>query len=271
MQYLDLDSGSLEESEVPVREIEDGAIYIDLESVSVRRGSRRRHRDSTYTYYLKTPTGWGQLDADGSIENFKKVAEELDLDVDRIYIINSKTGESKWFKQAIESGDWTNIWALIKENMPNLTMDVNTMVDAENYEGTTTVCEEAAKLLLPMVMDKTSPILKLIATVGNKDYAKYIEVKDAFASLYLWDTVKGEAKGTIDFETSATAARMAYPFLHWSDLERDYSVTPEKIVCIAKYINAMDLYVDLTKGTEPIEKVPVVAEPAEQPKEEVSA
>jgi hypothetical protein len=239
MQYLDLESGSLQESEVPVREIEDGAIYIDLQSVSC---TRRRRRVNNRTYNLKTPTGWGSLDAEGCISDIKKVAEELDLDVERIYIINSKTAESKWFKQALESGDWTNIWTLVKENLGNLTMDVNTMVDAENYEGTTTVCEEAAKLLLPMILDKTSPILKLIATVGNKYYAKYIEVKDAFASLYLWDTVKGEAKGTIDFETSVNAAKLAYPFLDWNNLERDYNVTPEKIVMIAKYINMADMY-----------------------------
>ena len=208
----------------------------------------------------------GSLEAEASIGNFKKVIEELDLDVDRIYIINAKTIESKWFKQALESGDWTNIWTMIKDNLSNLPMDVNTMVDAEHYEHTTVVCEEAAKLLLPMVMDKTSPILKLIATAENTNYARYIEVKDAFVSLCLWDTVKGEAKGTIDFETSATAARLAYPFLNWSDVERDYSGNPEKIVAIAKYINAMDLYVDLTKGTEPIEKVPAAAPKAEETK-----
>jgi|FAXJ01.1.fsa_nt_gi hypothetical protein len=260
MQYLDLETGTMEESEVPVREIEDGAIYIDLESVSRARRTRR-NREPSRTYHLKTHNNWGNIEAEASIANFKMVAEELDLDVDRIYIINSKTSESKWFKQALESGDWTNIWVMIKEAIPTLTMDVNMMVDAENYEDTTVVCEEAAKLLLPMIMDKTGPILKLIATVGNVDYDKCIELKDAFASLYLWDMVKGEAKGTVDFKTSAEAARLAYPFLEWNDLERDYNVTPEKIVAIARYVNAMDLYVDLTKGTEPIEKIPVVAEP----------
>ena len=244
MQYLDLEGGSLQESEVAVREIEDGAIYIDLQSVSC---TRRRRRVNSRTYHLKTGNGWGSLDAEGCIADFKKVAEELDLDVERIYIINSKTAESKWFKQALESGDWTNIWTLIKENIGNLTMDVNTMVDAEHYEGTTVVCEEAAKLLLPMILDKNSTILKLIATVGNTDYAKYIEVKDAFASLYLWDTVRGEAKGTIDFETSATTARAAYPFLNWSDLERDYQCTPEKVAAIARYVNSTDLFDKLQK------------------------
>ena len=247
MQYLDLETGTLEDSEVPVREIEDGAIYIDLESVSVHRGSRRRHREATRTYHLKTANGWGSLDAEGCIADFKKVAEELDLDVERIYIINTKTSESKWFKQALESGDWTNIWTMIKDNLSNLTMDVNTMVDAENYEGTTTVCEEAAKLLLPMVLDKNSPILKLIATVGNKSYEKFVEVKDAFAALYLWDGLKGEHTGTIDFETAANAAKTLYPFINWSDLENEWQVTPEKVQAIARYVNATDLFEKLQK------------------------
>ena len=246
MQYLDLEKGTIEESEVPVREIEDGAIYIDLDSVSCTRRTRR-NREQSRTYHLKTHNNWGRIEAEDSIANFKTVAEELDLDVDRIYIINSKTSESKWFKQALGSGDWTNIWVMIKEAIPTLTMDVNMMVDAENYEDTTVVCEEAAKLLLPMLMDKTGPIFKLIATVGNMDYDKCIEVKDVFASLYLWDMVKGEAKGTVDFKTSAEAARLAYPFLEWNDLERDYNVTPEKIVAIARYVNSSDLFDKLQK------------------------
>lgn len=270
MQYINLETGSLEESEVPVREIEEGAVYVQLDSIT--RGRRRRRRSYTPepTYHIKTDCY--TLDAGANIDSMKIVAEELDLDVERIYIINAKTYESKWFKQAVESGDWTNFWALVKENLSNLTLDVNTMVDAENYEGSTTVCEEAAKLLLPMILDKNSTIRKLIATVGNTDYEKYVKVKDAFASLYLWNGIKGENKGTIDFETAANAAKVLYPFINWSDLENEWQVTPEKIVAIAKYINAMDLYVDLTKGTEPIEKVPVVVEaPKAEETEEVAA
>lgn len=238
MQYLDLDSGTLEDSEVPVREIEEGAFYIGLDSVT----RRSRRRSGSRTYHLKTTNTWGSIEAKGSIADFKKIIEELDLDVDRIYIISSKTIESKWFKQALESGDWTNIWTLIKENMGNLTLDVSTMVDAENYESTPVICKEAADLLLPMVMDKNSTILKLIATASNKDYDRHIEIKNVFESLSLWDGLKGENKGTIDFEASVNAAKMAYPFLNWDDLENDYRVTPEKIVAMTKYINMADMY-----------------------------
>ena len=241
MQYINLETGKLEESEVAVREIEEGAVYVQLDSIS--RGRRRRRRSYTPepTYHIKADSCY-TIDAEANIDSMKVVAEELDLDVERIYIINAKTYESKWFKQAVESGDWTNFWEMVKENIGNLTMDVNTMVDAANYEGSTTVCEEAAKLLLPMVLDKTSAILKLIATVGNTDYEKFVKVKDAFAALYLWDGLKGEHTGTIDFETAANAAKALYPFINWSDLENEWQVTPEKMQAIARYVNATDLY-----------------------------
>lgn len=265
MQYIDLESGKLLESEVPVREIEEGAVYVQLDSISRgRRSRRRRWSTPSITYYIKAEMGC-TLNAESSIDSMKIVAEELDLDVDRIYIINSKTYDSKWFKQAVDSGDWTNFWAMVKEALPNLTMDIQTMVDAENYEDTTTICETAAKLLMPMIREANSPILKLIATVGNTNYDRFVKVKDAFASLYLWDTIKGENKGTIDFETAATAAKEAYPFVNWSDLENEWQVTPEKTLKIARYINAMDLYVDLTKGNDPVEKLP------EEPKAEEAA
>lgn len=246
MRYIDLESGTIEETEVPVREIEDGGYYVDASASS----RRRRGREQTH---IKGKDLWNEIDADDAIKHFKTVCEELDLDVERIYIITGKTQESKWFQAAIASGDWTNVWKVIEEAMPNLTIDVNLMVDAENFEGTTTVGDEWCKKLVPLIMDKTSPFLKLISTVGGKDYEKLIKVKDAFDGLCLWNDVKGEHKGTIDFEKSAEFAQAAYPYLPWNTVEYDSNINDENLATVSKYINALDLYVDLTKDTKPVE------------------
>lgn len=242
LMFVNVEEEKLEESEVPIRELEEGGIYVEVDSVS------RRRRWRSATYHVKTGQYY-TIEIGSVLDDIKKLVEELDLDVDRIYIINKQTQESKWFAQAKESGEWTNFWTLIDENLANLTVNVTALVDAENYEQTTVVCKEAAELLVPQILDQNSPLLKLIATVGNKNYESFIAIVDAFKGLRLWDKVKGETKGTVDYTVAEKAAKQAYPFLSWSDIENDYAVTKDKMETIARYVNAMDLYADLTRDT----------------------
>ena len=247
MKYLNLDSGEIEESEVPMREIEDGGFYVKAAPSSGGRGSRGRKGRTR----ISNEQGWTSYDASELIGAFRIVCKELDLDVDRIYIINDKTSEAKWFQEATASGDWTLIWKAIKDAMPTLTMDIDSMVDAEAYENTTMICDAAAKMLTPLILDKKSPILDLITTVSNRNYDTYIRVKKAFKDIGLWTELIGEHKGTIDFKKSVENARACYPYLPWVNLEDENYVSEEAIKNIAKYINAINLYVDLTHDTTP--------------------
>lgn len=256
MRYMDLTEGTIEESEVPIREIEEGGFYINA-SISTRSYRGRAEQQ------VKGKDVWTNFDAEEVCAALMTICEELDLDVDRVYIINAKTSESKWFQQAIQSKEWTLIWDAIDEAMPNLTVNVDYLVDAENYEGTTTVCEEAAKLLVPKLMDKNSPMLKLISTVGGRNFDMYVKIKNAFDAIGQWNTLKGEHKGTIDFEKAEQDARASYPYLPWGEIEHSYRVNEEVATRIAKYVNAMDVYVFLSKDTTPVEETKV-----EKPKEE---
>jgi len=247
MHYIDVEDGTVEEVEVPMREIEEGGYYV---KVSTER-RRRRGDDTTYIQGRNFAT----YDVSDIVASLQTIFEELDLDVDRIYIINEKTSESKWFQQAVGSGEWKLLWKAIDKALPNLTLNVNHMVDAENYENTTTIHEETAKQLVPLVMDKNSPILELIKTVSGKDYQFIIKVKDAFREIGLWREIKGDHNGTIDFAKASQNVKMAYPYLPWITLANDYYTTPEGIAHIAKYVNAMDLFVNLTRDKSVVPKV----------------
>ena len=247
MQYIDLEQGSVEEAEVPVREIEEGGCYVQL-APSTRR---RRRGDDEATPRIKGKDVWMNYDADDIMGSLMKIREELDLDVDRIYIISEKTSESKWFKEAVASGDWTLLWTAIDEAMPNLTVDIDHMVDAENYEDAPAVCEKVAKMLTPLILDKKSPILDLLTTISGRDYENLVKIKDAFHEVGLWVALKGEHKGTIDFTKASEIAKASYPYLPWDNLEYDSYASEEAMAQVAKYINSMDLYVDLTRDTTP--------------------
>jgi hypothetical protein len=256
MLYLDIDQGTIEENEVPIREIEDGGHYI-LAADTTYVGRRRRGREREKQYNVRGKEEYTSYEAESMAASLATVCEELDIDADRIYVITPKTAESKWFNQAKESGDWKLIWEAIEEAMPNLTVSVDYLVDAENYEGTTKVARNVAKILVPKVMDKNSPMLKLIKTVGDRNFDMYVKIKDAFDGIGQWLTLKGNHKGTVDFEKSAQEAQAAYPFMPWNTLEYDNNATDEEMTKIARYVNALDVYVYLTKDTTPIEQTKV--------------
>ena len=243
MQYLDLDDGVVRESEVPVREIEEGAFYLKLAAQIGSRRSRRNNHDACF-YGVN---GYSSYNAKKNLESFKILCEELDLDVDRIYLINQKTAATKWFQEATASGDWTLIWTTIKEAMPSLTMDIDSMIDAEAYENTQLVCDAAAKMLTPLILEKNSPILSLITTVSNRNYDTFIKVKDAFKSLGLWDELIVNHKGTVDFKKSTENAELSYPYLPWQNLKYENYVSEPAIAKIAAYINSTDLFLKLTR------------------------
>ncbi len=246
MRYMDLDANSIEESEVAIREIEDGGYYV------LASDSSRRHRGRAESE-VKGKDMWSNYGVNSVCKALGTVCEELDIDADRVYIINAKTDESKWFNEAKASGDWKLIWNAIDESLANLTANVDHLVDAENYENATQVCEEAAKLLVPKIMDKNSPILSLIKTVSDKNFDVHVKIKDAFSEIGYWSALRGEHKGTVDFDKSEAEARASYPFMDWNILVYGNQVNDESMTKIAKYINAMDVYVDLTKGTVPAE------------------
>ena len=234
MKYLDLVSGRIEESEVPVREIEDGGFYV--------KAAIGRH----YNQGILNEYG-AFYEARELVGSFNTVCEELDLDIDRIYIINDKTAASKWFREATSSGDWILIWKVIKDAMPMLTMDIDAMVDAEACNATR-VCPAAAKMLTPLIMEKKSPILDFIGAASNHNCDTYIKVKDAFKAIGLWSELVGEHKGKIEFKQAVENAHRCYPYLPWENLIYDSYVNDEVITNIARYVNSSDFFEKLSRN-----------------------
>jgi hypothetical protein len=241
MKYLDLESGEVEKSEVPVQEIEDGGYYVTAAYYGWGRHHHRSERINGREHSI-----FAAIDV---INDIKIVCDELDIDIDRIYIITEKIATAKWFKEATASGDWIPLWKTIEDSLPNLSMSVDSLVDAGAYESTTTISEETAKKLAPLIIEKNSPILKLISTVSGCDYDAHIKVKNAFSTIGMWKLLLGDHKGTIDFNSAEFAVRSSYPYLPWESLK--YDSDDVSVKKIADYINAMDLYVDLTRDTTP--------------------
>ena len=244
MEYIDIDNASVEESEVAVREIEEGAFYI--EEGEPTYGYRRRNKKKTVVLANKCNTD----DTSNAVDYIKTVIEKMALDINRVYIIGKVTRQSKWFNEAVKAGEWINLWAHIRENLSEIP-DVQGLVDAENYANTTTVANKMAEMLVPKIMDKNSKMLALIKVVTDKNYESYAELMNALKNCRLWEEVKNGVEGTIDFNTPAEDAKATYPYLDFSRLDNEYYATDEFVEQAAKYINAMDLFIDLTTDNTP--------------------
>ena len=246
MKYMDIESESIEENDVAIRDIEDGGIYIEEGEISERR---RRHREQTR---MVKSAGFEHKDPNDVLQSLKTLVDKTGLDLDRVYIINSKTAEAKWFKQAKESGDWTNVWDYVKEN---LTVDMKSLVDANAYNSINTVCKKAADMLVPLLtVNKNSPMLNLINIAGNTNYDTNLGIVKALKGVELWHNLKGTIESSIDFTKASNAAEESYPYLNFSHLNNEYYATEEEMKKVAVYVNAMDLYVDWTAEDKPAVK-----------------
>jgi len=231
MQYIDVDTSSVEENEVPIRDMEDGGIFILMaDSCRRRRGGSVQMRN-----------GYSTLRFHEAAENFSKLIKETGIDLSRIYVISKQTAETKWFNQAKASGDWINVWDYVAENIE---LDIPAIVDAHNYKNVSPVCAEIAIKLKMGITNAKSPMLPLISCVTDTNYDTNKELIVALNGLYLWDSLVGSSLGTVDFQALAKIVNEQYPFLeHYSyKLENDARMEDEVLAQIIKYINCIDFY-----------------------------
>jgi hypothetical protein len=230
---MNIATEDINEHDIPIRDIEDGGIYI-------KTGEGRRHSKD-----VQMGNGYSHEDPDNVVGYLKVLVEKAGLDLDRVYIINGHTSESKWFKQAIESGDWTNLWEYLKEN---LTVDMAALVEANAYHSNNIVCKKVAEKLVPRVMDKNSQILKLINVVSGKNYDESLALVSALQELQLWNNLKEGVASPINFAEVATTTQTYYPFLNFGNLASEYYADQEEYMTkISRYINASDLYEKLQR------------------------
>ena len=229
MKYMDVEKESVKKSDVPVREIENGAFYVEI-------GEGRRMHGKLVSMYDR----WHSNTPESIVGYIKVLTEAMDLEIDRVYIISKQTNASKWFKEAVASGEWINLWTHIEESL-NL-LDVDTLVNADKFSKINTACDKAAKFLKVNISDKNSPMLKLVELVGDENQEENIKIIQALQGLYYWDKLRGESIGTMNYEKVTEAAQANYPFLQFIHIENDYYADDETLQNVVNYVNAIDLY-----------------------------
>jgi len=243
MQYIDLETGDVEEVEVPIRELEDGNYFIKLGEG--RRCSRKVIGSNDYTHY----------DIYEMASHLTTFVEKTGLDVDRVYIIPAKTRESKWFTAANDSGDWTNIWTLVKESLGEIKLNFQAIVDARAYNACPVVGKNSAATLTPLIREKDSYLLQVIQSAIEPTTEETNELIGALEGMNLMAGLISEFKPSINYQELKDKLFIHYPMLNHYNHELQWDRFSEREVKdVANYVNAMDVYVTLYGDEAPVVK-----------------
>lgn len=242
MQYIDTNTWSIEEHNVPIREIENGGLFINESGVS-RRGRRRWSHYNNIKQIILSDHCTGNIDE--AVKNIKTISEHNGMDIDRIYIISKRTQKSVWFLDAVKSGNWISVWNYIAENISS---DLTTLVNASNYQITDTLSYETAINLKDKIVEFNSPMINLINHITEYDHSADIKICDALKCLSLWNLTVKDTVATVDFSALVDEVKDKYPYIGNYLSPRTLRDTNELI----DYVNAIDFYLKLNPKSEEV-------------------
>lgn len=240
MQYIDIENSSIEENEVPVREIEDGAYFVNIgsekNSVLLANGS------SYHTANI--------------VSSLKNIVEKLGIEMDRVYIITKQTFNSKWFQSAIKSEDWINVWDFIKDNLSVL--DKQTLINADNYIDSMHLSPDVLNKIKPFIFNKDNSLFyDFINKINGLNHSSYKTLIAHLQQCELWFDFVNGVSASFDFALEMDKVNNTYPILDQYNTELRFPTRMEDKVFnnIVQYINAIDLWIDLAPENTKTEEV----------------
>jgi hypothetical protein len=167
--------------------------------------------------------------------------------IPKVYGIHPKTANSAWFQEAVEEGNWTNLFEWVKDNIDTLPKDVIKKVSAyyeieSNRLGTVT-----AELLSPLLIKNDGIAAKYIKEIAG--FHQHHQTRHIPTTLH----VEGWACDEKDkefFEKLNKEMRQKYPLLFRINnsvigncvANNGYTLNAEMAKELANYINMVDLY-----------------------------
>jgi hypothetical protein len=241
LQYININTGDTGTVTVTDEELTQGGYFVSLSTTRLYRRN--------YAEHVVLGDKYSTLSVESVADSLRTLQPKLDLDCERVYLISAKTMKSKWFGKVMDNGEWLPLWDYVKESLGNL--DIQALVNANDYRNIPNFNNEAVVYLRKNLRVKTSPMLNLINVASELESGGYTSLIMALGNLKLWNIAKGDRVSTTNAEEVNRIAKECYPYLSWHSLQYDYdTLTLKKI---ATYINAMDLYIDLSSNiTSPI-------------------
>lgn len=242
MQYMDVGDGSVQELEVPIRSLEDGGIYINA-GVGQRGRKSRLDEDDGKPVLSKDGRTY---DSKKLVSHFNILADKLGMDMDRVYIIDKITSESKWFRQAVEAGDWTNVWDYIDDNM---TIDVQPLINYLAYDNSWMGYSVASKLK-PLIKNESSLMLEYANLIIDNKGEPNHSLINVLKTLGMWYDLVGDKKSTLNLTEIEIKVKSVYPLLSYLETYlKGVYMSEDRFKNLIQYVNAMDCYIDMAPAS----------------------
>jgi hypothetical protein len=235
LEYINVATGKIESGNIPLQELEEGGYFVELVEPP-----HRRRRWYAHQRYVKTIDDNSITDSEVA-RRLPAIIKEMDLDIDRVYLVSKQTRAAKWFGEALASGEWTPIWNHIVENIDG-GLDIPSLINASDYAKLMPLTKKVRDYLRENIIDKNSPILRLINLETNKPIETDTNVMVALEELLLWSQIKGEHKATVNYAEIHKLALDSYPFLEWSKLDVECYADDAYMQKVANYINMADMW-----------------------------
>lgn len=224
MKYMDVNLGVIAESDIPLRDIVNGGYYIEAV-----HGAKNKIKFGDVTRFTTN----NQL-----IKHIKILSTEFGSNIEKVFIINTQTQNSMWFKNAIRDNKWINIYDCFKQGVSRLnstkllTHSIYSKYELEDIDAT---------LFLSKLADKQSSVFKFVNSI-RKRLNPDTDLINALQSLNLWSLIR-ETKDTYvldEHEKFLKEFETKYPLISITDL--NYSMEQKEINAITNYINAIEFY-----------------------------
>jgi len=98
LKYIDVKNGKIMESDVRLRDLEDGGVFVKC-----------YHNNTFFSKY--------QLDIDKVSEYLQILHPHFSECLDRVYCLPESKTSAKWFKESLESGLWMNLEDFLEDNV----------------------------------------------------------------------------------------------------------------------------------------------------------
>lgn len=234
---LSVFGSNLNDGDQTFQDLEDGGYFIAFEEKQLV------HKGRVY-------------DAKELSKNLYVIANALNMNIDRIYAINSQNRNAKWFQEAVEDGVWINILDYIKDNINKfdkkslkITLEHRNVCSNSNF----TLTKTFVKKVVPHLIDKENPINKLVSIMDENSHVNLpiIRSLDFFGlssalKLNIIDGDGGELKDILQNILSK------YPLLGEIQhlIGTTYALNDNQLPKWIEYINAIDLLKSMKTFTQ---------------------
>jgi len=232
IQYLDLVSETVEESDVSFKDIEENVYYL-YQATGRRTKNKVVVSGAAGCRYNKYKSD--------VLSALKTINDKFDLDIDKVYIVGATTKNSVWFNKAVANKEWINVVDYVKEQLPN--------INAQELVNDTVENDVVDVDVVPQLISElgdTHIISNLCKTaLGIEQKTESKNMVSALSTLEIWSGISNSITPNVDLEKMKEEIGHLYPYITWSNLRYNSYFDEDTKKKFVRYVRSMDCYIEL--------------------------